>query len=237
MKESEASLYESEVVKEARELSKGVFGILPEESFFPDGYVGTIDNEYFREIDDVLKNEVERVLETLGEEKIFVVQRLGLPHAIHNTPMLQQRGFDTYLAQTPPSANNSKVQQGSYNFTRNAAVWKRNREEVRLAKRALLERGAEGLRGVVLSIDAHAQQEDYEGAFDRFFPTVTQLRELGIEDVIFLDETSPQNSTNQQSRINLPPKDWDKSHVFSRLRDYKNAGLNVRVFGVDSRHE
>lgn len=158
-------------------------------------------------------------------------------HAIHNTPVLLGRGMDTYLAQIPPTENRPDIMKGSYNFGRNASVWQRNKDQVVAAKEKLAQAGKESLKGIVLSIDAHASFEDEEGRFNEFFPTIEQLKELGISQVMLLDETSPKNSSRQQARVDSELKDHDKSHIFAQLRNYKKEGLAVSVLGVDTRLE
>ena len=223
---------------EAQTLSKSVFEILPEESYFPADHVfNQKDIEEFKDdIDDPIRAEVERVVDSLPlAEKVFIIQRLGLAHAIHNIPALMERGIDTYLAQIPPTEDRPDLAKGSYNFLRNAEVWFRNKDRVVAAKQKLSSNGKEKLKGISLSIDAHADYEDYEGKFDRFFPITEQLRELGITQITLLDETAPSNSPVQQARVDSPPKDWDKSHIFAQLRKYKKDGFQVSVFGVDVR--
>lgn len=226
-------------VEQVKSLLKSAFGILSEESYFPE------DHEIkqnlitaYEDTDRSIQQEVEKILDSLPkEEKIFVIQRLGLAHAIYNMPTLMSRGFDNYLAQIKPTENRPDFMKGSYNFERNAEVVLRNKNEIAQQRAKLQEQGKDNLHGLVLSVDAHADFEDKEGLLQKFFPSLEQLRQLGITRIVLLDEAAPSASPRQQTRIDNPPQDWDKSKIFSTLREYKNSGLNVNAFGVDPRQE
>jgi hypothetical protein len=226
-------------LERARGLLKSAFNILPEESYFPDKHEIRQDLITAHEDKDrAIQQEVENILDSIPrEEKIFVIQRLGLAHAIHNISSLMRRGFDHYLAQVPPADSRPDFMRDSYNFRRNAEVALRNQEEIETQRAQLLERGQENSHGVVLSVDAHADFEDREGLLQKFFPSLEQLRQLGITRIVLLDEAAPSASSIQQTRIDNPPRDWDKSKIFSTLREYKNSGFSVTAFGVDPRKE
>jgi len=226
-------------LEKAKSLLKSAFHILPEESYFPDKHEirqGLITAH--EDVDLAIQQEVEKILDSIPkEEKIFVIQRLGLAHAIHDIPSLMRLGFDHYLAQIPPTDSRPDFMQGSYNFTRNAEVALRHQEDIEAQRARLLERGQENLRGIVLSVDAHADFEDKEGLLQKFFPSLDQLKQLGIARIVLLDEAAPSASPRQQSRIDSQPQAWDKSKIFSTLREYKNSGFSVTAFGVDPRQE
>ena len=108
-------------LEKAKGLLKSVFSILPEESYFPDNHGIRQDLKTAHEdIDRSIQQEVEKILDSLPkEEKFFVIQRLGLAHAIHNMPTLMTRGFDNYLAQIKPTENRPDSMKESYNFKHN----------------------------------------------------------------------------------------------------------------------
>lgn len=135
-------------LKKAKGLLKSAFGILPEESYFPDNHGMRQDLKTAHEdIDRAIQQEVEKILDSIPRgEKIFAIQRLGLAHAIHNIPSLMRRGFDHYLAQIPPTDNRPDSMRDSYNFTRNAEVALRNEGDIESRREQLLERGQEDLR-------------------------------------------------------------------------------------------
>lgn len=226
-------------LEQAKSLLKSAFGILPEETYFPDNHEIKQDFITAHEDEDrAIQQEVEKILDSIPkEEKIFVIQRLGLAHAIHNIPALMARGFDHYLAQIKPTENRPDFMKDSYNFKRNAEVALRNKDKIAQQRAQLQEQGQNNLHGLVLSVDAHADFEDREGLLQKFFPSLEQLKQLGITRIVLLDEAAPSVSSKQQSRIDNPPQDWDKSKIFSTLREYKNSGFSVTAFGVDPRQE
>jgi hypothetical protein len=209
MSQEHVEMSTGQEVAEAVALSKGVFGILPEESYFPEGHVlvpTDIDDPILREkVDDAIRYELERVIDSFRpEEKLFVIQRLGLAHAIHNTCSLIERGLDVYLAQVPPADGKISGDDGWYNFKRNAEMWIYNK--------------------------------DRKGMFDRFFPTVEQLKNLSISQIVFCEEVKPELSSQLQALIDTPPADFKSSpHIHRQLRDYKRLGCKVSAFGVDAR--
>ncbi|HLC94692.1 MAG TPA: hypothetical protein VJH96_03950 [Patescibacteria group bacterium] len=102
---------EFESMKQIKDLLKSAFSILPEEIYFPEDHKIQPDLiTAYEEHDRAIQYEVDKILNTITKRrKNFVIQRLGLAHAIHNIPILMTRGFDHYLAQI-------KIKDYSKNF-------------------------------------------------------------------------------------------------------------------------
>ena len=173
--------------------------------------------------DIIFRNEVSRVLPAvLGQEgNVLVIQNIATQHAIATAPVFLEAGLDTYFT------------QGSYyNPERVMEVVLANEQRIRKAKEKL-ERN--NLRGIVITIDAHAIKEDNSGKFDKFMPTEEQLRELDIDRIVLMGEFAAQNAQGLTERRINKKEGWDKSHIYDYMRDMKSKGYQVSLIGVDTR--
>lgn len=234
--ESQASVEMLEATKmRVKNVMASKYGLVTEDVVLP----ATLKKEPKAEEhpDDVMfRDEVSQVLPTVLEQEgnLLIIQNIATQHAVATTPVFLEAGLDIYFTFIPEnkSIRPSSTQGSYYHPDRVISAALTNEARIRQAKEKL-ER--EKLRGVVISIDSHADFEDENGEFDKFLPSEERLKDLGINRIVCMGEFAPQNAQGLTERRINKKEDWDKSHIYEYMRQMKSKGYPVTLIGIDTR--
>lgn len=187
--------------------------------------------------DTAFRNEVREILPNIlaQEGNVLIIQNIATQHAAATDSVFIEAGLDTYFTFIPENQSiRPQIARNSYNHPQRViSVALANEDKIKLAK-ANLEK--DNMKGIVISIDPHADFEDENGEFDKFLPTEEKLKELGINRIVFMGEFHPKNAQFLKERRIDKKEDWDKSHIHDYMRQMNKNGIPVSFIGLDRRH-
>ena len=211
------------------------FGLLPEAVVLPPQLKREPKAEEIAE-DVGFRERVQEVLPTIlpQDGRVLILENIATQHTVATTPAYLEQGIDSYFTFIPEEADIRP------DFTRGSYYHPERVMDVALANRDIINRAKsnltqDGLRGVRVAFDPHADFELEHGLFEKFFPSEDKLQKLGIKKIVMMGEFSPDGANGLMERRVNKKEEWDKSPIYAYLRTMKAKGYEIGLVGLDTR--